>query len=65
MADRDNVVDLSAWLSGRARSLMEAADRCERFGRRRVADQYRRRATDYLLRMLSHHVPPEGDGEPQ
>jgi hypothetical protein len=59
MADGDNVVDVAEWLSGRARDLMEVADRCERYGRRNAADQYRRRATGYLLRMLSHCHPTD------
>lgn len=59
MTDEGNVIDVGAWLSGRARSLMEVADRCERFGRRRAADQYRRKATGYLLRMLDHYSPTD------
>lgn len=58
MAD-GNVVPMADWLSGRARQLMEAADRCERYGRWRAADQYRQRATGYLLRMLTHYQPDD------
>lgn len=60
MTDDENVVDMGAWLSDRAKLLMEVADRCEQFGRRHAADRYRRRATGYLLRMLSHYSPNEG-----
>lgn len=61
MRDGENVVDVAEWLSGRARVLMEAAERCERHGRRSAADQYRRRATGYLLRMLSRWQPEEDE----